>query len=131
MRDVNIGKVDWALSDNELKHFYPAVPIEDIRSLRRQGDTAVFDVVLADSQVLDIHVLRSAVTASRAVEERSVNRIVAQDLLFWFLGQLTEREYQVFVLRFVDEKSKTASAKELGCSVATVDRIEKSLLSKR
>lgn len=141
MRDVNLGKVNWALSDEVLQTYYPLINLDDIRALRLQQDTSVFDVVLTGGDLLDGRALRSARQAGKCFgdgsgetllpEERTINRMVARDVLFWFLSQLTEREYQIFVLRFVDEKSKTAIAKELGCSVATVDRIEKSLLSKR
>ena len=141
MRDVNLGRVDWSLSDEALHVSYPLVNIDDITALRRQEDAGVYDVVLMEGDLLDSHGLPSAVRTTghsrieRAdispTEERLVDRMAAQDVLFWFLGRLTEREYQVFVLRFVDEKSKTAIAKELGCSVATIDRIEKSILNKR
>ena len=136
MRDINLGKVDWGLSDEALHDCYPLVNIDDINALRRQDGTDVFDVALISEDMIDGRTMRNTAQPqfSRVdispTEERSVNRMDAQDALFWFLSQLTEREYQVFVHRFVDEKSKTAVAKELGCSVATVARLEKSLLSK-
>lgn len=137
IRDINLGKIDWGLSDEALHECYPLVNIDDINSLRGQDGTDIFDVALISEDMLGGRTMGSTAQPyfDRAdispTEERLVNRMDAQDALFWFLSRLTEREYQVFVLRFVDEKSKTVIAKELGCSVATVDRLEKSMLSKR
>lgn len=133
LRDVAGGKVDWSLSDDELQASYPMLDVCDIGDVRNRN-TEFFDVMLAT----DVDLYSQFDSNNRQVQERFspiegkvVDHIVARDVLCGLLAQLTEREYRVFVLRFVNERPRTVVAQELGCSVVTIANIEKSILRKR
>lgn len=133
LRDVTLGKVDWSLSDDELHASYPMLEVGDIADVRNRN-TEFFDVILATKLFLDSlgdNTSHSVMERVSPIEAQVDDQTTAQGLLYGLLGQLTEEEYQVFGLRFVQEQPRTSAAQELGCSVVKIAQIEKSILSKR
>ena len=60
-----------------------------------------------------------------------IRRHEAQALLGGLIPGLSEFEYYVYMLRFVEERTRTETARVLFCSVHAIQKVEKSIQAKR
>lgn len=128
LRDAAIGNIDWTYSDTELQSIYPMVAISDIAKVRVRG-TQVFDVALACDDY--VHPSIHPGGGMRDVEDEVINRLETAAMCRALASSLTSFEYRVFVLRFVEDRTRTEAARELGCSVSGVAETEKAIIRKR
>jgi hypothetical protein len=126
LRDAANGIVDWEFTDAELQSSYPLVEIGDIAETRRHGPRH-FDVLLSGEHADEARDLHAHRGGGQSLEDAAISRLEAQALLADLIPQLSDFECRVFVLRFVAERTRTETARLLGCSIAGLLWIEKSI----
>ena len=129
IKDVRCGGVDWELNDEELKVLYPLVDVGAIARTRRYGAgmwNAHNGGYIEFSTSQEPHGC-----AVESLDESVASRLDAEALVVALVSQLDEVERDVFRLRFLDERSRVAASRTLGCSVVRIAKIEASILAKR
>lgn len=133
--DVLSGRVDWTLTDTEVTELYPGVLDEDVAWARYSGMARwdVFSIDFFDGAFAydrSHHNWPSKSIVVESAEDEVDERLDVLALLHRVVGEFSDLERDVFVLRFLEERSRTETSLDLGVSVCVLRRVERDILAR-
>ena len=132
--DVLSGRVDWTLTDTEVAEWYPGVLSEDVAWARYSGMERwdISSVDFLDTANLDDRSHNGWPSGSivESAENEVDERLDALGLLNRIVAELSDFERDVFILRFIEERSRTETSIKLGQSMCVLSRVEREILAR-